>query len=273
MSGGGSFAEVIGDPIDHSLSPLIHGFWLEKCGIDAEYRRARIGREEFAPYLEQRRTDPDWRGCNVTMPLKLDALAAADESSDRALGAAAANILVPHAGKLHAGNTDVGGMTTLFERLRAEGSPMDSITLVGNGGGARGALMALRLLGLTRVQIRARDVAAAIKLAVEFGLDTEPRGLEAKIASDGLINATPLGMTGMPPLTIDWSGMPASGWVFDLVTAPAETALLRGAREREMRTVTGIQMLVEQAAESFGIFFGKEAPRDLDAELMGRLGQ
>lgn len=272
MSGNVPYAEVIGDPIDHSLSPLIHGFWLKKCGIDAEYRRTRIGRGELAAFLAQRRADPVWRGCNVTMPLKLDALAAADESSDRALGAAAANILVPDKGKLHAGNTDVGGMVTLFERLRSDGAPMESITLIGTGGAARGALMALRLLGLGRVQIRARDVAAAVKLAVEFGLEVEPRGLEAPIASDGLINATPLGMTGMPPLAIDWSGMPANGWVFDLVTAPVETPMLSGTRERGMRTITGIQMLVEQAAESFRRFFGSAAPRQFDAELLGRLG-
>ena len=79
---------MIGDPIDHSLSPLIHGFWLEALGIDANYGRRKVTRAELPAYLAEKRADPDWRGSNVTMPLKLDAVALADEAPDRAVAAA-----------------------------------------------------------------------------------------------------------------------------------------------------------------------------------------
>ena len=266
------YAEVIGDPIDHSLSPAIHNFWLEQLGIKAAYGRRQVMRAELPAYVAERRADPNWRGCNVTMPLKLDALALADETSDRALGAAAANLLLPRHGKLLAGNTDVGAVATVIERLRAGGAPMDSVTLLGNGGAARAALMALHLLGVHAVRIQSRDLSGAYKLAVEFKLEAEPMSLESAIDSAGLINATPLGMTGMPPLDLDWRRMPATGWVFDFVTAPAETALIRAARGRGMKTVTGIEVLVEQAAESFHAFFAADAPRGADAELFARLG-
>ena len=93
-----AFAEVIGDPIEHSRSPSIHRFWLDAIGSDADYHATRVGRDELAEFLGRRRVDLDWRGCNVTMPLKLDALALADEATDRALAAGASNILLPRDG-------------------------------------------------------------------------------------------------------------------------------------------------------------------------------
>jgi shikimate dehydrogenase len=91
------------------------------------------------------------------------------------------------------------------------------------------------------------------------------------IDSGGLINATPMGMPGVQPAMPDIGRMPAGGWVFDMVTDPAETALLRAARERGLVAIDGLSMLVEQAAESFMLLFGQDAPRKLDAELMARL--
>ena len=99
------FAEVIGDPIAQSKSPAIHRFWLEALGIDADYRAERVGRAEFKAYLADRRANPLWRGCNVTMPLKLDALFAADDPTDHATAAGAANLLVVKAGRLVAAAT------------------------------------------------------------------------------------------------------------------------------------------------------------------------
>ena len=89
MTSGVPYAEVIGDPIEHSKSPLIHGFWLQQLGMEAEYRRTRITREQLPAFIAARRLDSNWRGCNVTMPLKLDALMMADERSDGAVSAGA----------------------------------------------------------------------------------------------------------------------------------------------------------------------------------------
>ncbi|HXH53845.1 MAG TPA: shikimate dehydrogenase [Sphingomicrobium sp.] len=272
MSGGArDFAEVIGDPIAHSLSPVVHCFWLKRLGIQAGYRRFRVGRGELADYVAQRRRDPRWRGCNVTMPLKLDALALADQASDRALGAGAANTLALRDGRLLAGNTDVGAVMVLISNLAKAGAGMDEVTLLGSGGAARAALMALHLLGLHSVRIQARDRAKAYKLAVEFRLALEPVPFDEPLRSSGLINATPLGMTGMPPLEVDMTAMPGNGWVFDLVSSPQPTKLVRAAADRGLRTIGGLEMLVEQAAESFELLFGAEAPRDRDDELMQRL--
>ena len=93
---------------------MIHGFWLKALEIDADYRRTLVTRADFPDYLAKRRADPDWRGCNVTMPLKLDAVALADDATDRAVAAGAANLLLPREGKLVAANTDVGGAVESF---------------------------------------------------------------------------------------------------------------------------------------------------------------
>ncbi|MCL6741608.1 shikimate dehydrogenase [Sphingomonas sp. RB56-2] len=261
------YAEVIGDPVDHSLSPVIHSFWLQALGIDASYCRRRVTRAELPAYLAGKRADSDWRGSNVTMPLKLDAVTLADGASDRAVAAGAANLLMMREGKLAAANTDVGAIAILLVRLHEAKARMGSVTLLGNGGAARAALVALKLVGLANVRIQARDVAEAIKLAVEFGLEAEPAIFTATIVSDGLINATPLGMAGRDCLNCDLDNMPDQGWVFDMVYDPAETPLIAAAKARGLQTVDGLHMLVEQAATSFELLFGQKPPRDRDGEL------
>ena len=268
---GRPFAEVIGDPIEHSLSPAIHGFWLEALGIDADYGRRQVTRADLPIYLAERRADPAWRGCNVTMPLKLDAAMLADDDSDRVIGIGAANILLPRGGKIVAGNTDVGAVAMLVDRLAKSGAPMGSVVLLGSGGAARAALMGLHLVGMTEVRIQSRNIGEAYSLAVQFKLGEEPRPFDAPVDSDGLINATPLGMTGMATFEQPLGAMPVEGWVFDFVTAPDPTALVSRAAARGMRTVGGVDMLIEQAAESFKLLFGRDAPRDKDGELRHRL--
>ena len=267
------FAEVIGDPVDHSLSPVIHSFWLEALGIEADYRRLQVSRAGLLAYVERRRRDTHWRGSNVTMPLKLDAVVLADEATDRAVAAGAANVLMMRDGKLVAANTDVGAIAALLARLGEAKAATGSVTLLGNGGAARAALVALKLVAIKAVRIQARDMAEAMKLSVEFGLDAEPAPLTEGIVSDGLINATPLGMAGRDCLNCDLAQMPANGWVFDMVTDPPETPLIAAARERALAVVTGLDMLVEQAATSFELFFGKKPPRDRDPSLWQKLGR
>ncbi len=267
----GPHAEVIGDPIDHSLSPMIHSFWLEALGIEASYGRRQVSRPELAAYLSEKRADPGWRGSNVTMPLKLDAVALADEATDRAVAAGAANLLMMRDGKLLAANTDVGGIVILLSRLRDAKARLDSVTLLGNGGAARAALVALKLIGISAVRIQARDLGEAMKLAVEFGLDSEPAPFTAPIESGGLINATPLGMAGNDCLNCDLGHMPPRGWVFDMVSSPTATPLIAAARERGLAAMTGLDMLVEQAASSFKLFFDADPPRDRDTELWQKI--
>lgn len=265
------YAEVIGDPIEHSLSPTIHGFWLEALGIEAIYGRRKLTRAELPAYVAERRVDQKWRGSNVTMPLKLDAIALADEATDRAVAAGAANVLMMRNSRMVAANTDVGAIAVLLSRLYEAKARMGSVTLLGNGGAARAALVALKLVGISAVRIQARDMSSAMKLAVEFGLDVEPAPFTAPIATDGLINATPLGMPDQQCLNCELVNMPPNGWVFDMVTDPMETTLIEEGRRRGLKTVTGIDMLVEQAASSFKLFFDIDPPRDRDAELWQKL--
>lgn len=265
------YAEVIGDPIEQSLSPTIQNFWLQAAGIDADYRRRQISRADLPAYTKAVRADPAWRGSNVTMPLKLDALGLAGEATDRAVAAGAANLLLPREGRLFAANTDVGAIATLVDRQRKAERLVGSVTLLGNGGAARAALVALRLLNIDLVRIQARDLGEATKLAVEFRLALAPLPLTAPIDSDALINATPLGMAGRDCLNCNLALMPANGFVFDMVTSPPETPLIEAARTRGLAAVTGLDMLVEQAATSFKLLFGVDPPRDRDAELWQKL--
>ncbi len=271
MTSGRTYAEVVGDPIEHSKSPVIHRFWLAKLGLPHDYRATLVGRASFAAYVQERRGDGSWLGCNVTMPLKLDALMLADHASDRAIAVGAANLLVAKEGALIAGNTDVGGILKLLGPRLEEGGVAGCSTLLGTGGAARAALVALRMLNVDNVCIQARDLSAAYKLAVEFGLREEPQTFDQPIRTGGLINATPLGMAAVPPLAIDINGMPNDGWVLDMVTEPIETPLLQRARERRLAILDGIAMLVEQAEDSFRLLFDAKAPRQYDAELMAVL--
>lgn len=255
------FAEVIGDPIEHSRSPLIHGFWLDRLGIAADYRRTRISREELPAFIAARRRDPRWRGCNVTMPLKLDALMLADERSDTAVQAGATNCLAPREGELVAENTDIAGVASVVARL-ARLRPTATVTVLGSGGAARSVLVALKQLGTSNIVVQARNREEALSLAQRFQLAFAPRPFDAPVETDGLINATPLGMSGALPLEIDVDRMPRRGWVFDLVTSPNPTSLVVRAERAGLAASGGLAMLVEQAAAAFPLFFGQEAPRD-----------
>lgn len=269
---GAIFAEVIGDPVEHSRSPLIHGFWLDRLGIAAEYRRTSVRREELGAFVAARRANPLWRGCNVTMPLKLGALMLADRKLDGAVQAGACNLLAPRDGQLVAGNTDIGAVMTVVSRLAVD-RPTASVTVLGSGGAARAVLVALGRMGMRRISIHARNAAEARSLSVQFGLQLQPAAIETPVRTDALINTTPLGMDGAPPLEMDLSAMPPGGWVFDLVSTPNPTALVVAAERRGLAASGGLAMLVEQAASSFPLFFNAEPPRDAasDAELFAKL--
>lgn len=272
MTSARPFAEVIGDPIEHSKSPIIHGFWLERLGIAAGYRATQVRREELQSYLAARRRDPRWRGCNVTMPLKLDALMQADERVDGAVQVGATNCLIPREGELVALNTDVAGVAAVVVRL-ARLRPTATVTVLGTGGAARAVLVALKTLGTSNIVVQARNRAEAQSLARQFQLALPPLPFDAPVRTDGLVNATPLGMSGSEPLVIDLSEMPRGGWVFDLVTSPNPTALVVEAERRGLAASGGLPMLVEQAAAAFPLFYGAQPPREAadDGELYRRL--
>ncbi|HYZ49016.1 MAG TPA: shikimate dehydrogenase [Sphingomonas sp.] len=264
------YAEVIGDPIAHSKSPLIHGFWLEALGIEAEYRRCQVRPEELGGYFEARRNDPDWRGCNVTVPHKETALDhVADPGGVRASIGAINTVFRDESGTIAGTNTDAAGFWSPIAGLDWTGKP---VALVGAGGAARAVLFALARMNVGRVTILNRTPLRAAGLLASFGLKGEALPLEAPLPPAALlVNASTLGMVGQPPLRLDLAPLPADAIVYDLVYAPLQTELLQAAEDRGLETIDGLEMLVGQAALAFELFFDAEPPRDRDDELRERL--
>lgn len=262
------YAELIGDPVAHSKSPLIHKFWLARSGLDGDYRPVRLSAAELPAFLAERRADPDWRGCNVTMPLKRAVLPLVRDPAGLREGLGAMNILVAHEEGLFGSTTDVGGFFEPIADAAAARHFLDRpVVVLGSGGAARAAVLALATW-TNRLVLKARDAAAAHAVLTEIGVEGEAAPFDAPLPEAALlVNATPLGMEGMPPLDLDLAPLPADAIVYDMVYAPVETILLRAARSRGLRTVDGLAMLVAQAALSFEMFFDHPAPREHDAEL------
>jgi len=261
-----SYAEVIGDPIAQSKSPLIHGFWLKQLGIDAEYRRAHVKPEELAGYFESRRADPDWRGCNITLPHKQAALEFVEDRGGVRESIGAINTAFrAEEGALVGTNTDAGGFYAPIAGLDLEGA---HAVVIGAGGAARAILFALSKVGIGQVTLLNRNVLKGAALLSSFGIKGQALPLNSKLPPAALlVNASALGMVGQPALEIDLSPLPEDAVVYDAVYAPLETDLHAQAHDRGLDTVDGLEMLVGQAALAFELFFGAEPPRDRDEEL------
>lgn len=268
------YAEVIGDPIAHSKSPLIHNFWLQKLGVDAEYRATHVRADELEDYFAQRREDPNWRGCNVTMPHKHAALSHIDEPDELADDTAATNCIVNDRGGLAATNTDVWGILATLGLFEAK----DPIVVIGAGGAARAALKVLDQLQACDVHIVARDVKKAETLLESFEMSGAAWRLGDKLNIQFtmlLINASPLGMAQAPAMPEEvlrlLDRMDDQARVFDMIYQPLETPLLRAARQRGLQAANGLPMLVDQARESFAHFFEQRPSHDLDDALFNLL--
>lgn len=259
------YAEVIGDPIGHSKSPLIHGFWLEKLGIAADYRAHRVTPETLGDYFAERRTDPDWRGCNITIPHKVAALDHVEDRGGVRDSIGAINTVLRDGDTLIGTNTDAAGFFAPIADMPLSGAPA---IVLGAGGAARAVLFALSKAGAGPVTLLNRTPLKGAALLAHFGLKGEALPLDAPLPPAALLaNASPLGMKGQDPLDLDLSPLPEDAVVYDLVYAPLETPLLRAARARDLDTVDGLEMLIGQAAAAFELFFDAPAPRDHDAEL------
>jgi shikimate dehydrogenase len=271
------YAEVIGDPISHSKSPLIHNFWLEKLGIDAEYRACHVRPEELADYFEQKKSDSLWRGCNVTLPHKTAAAQIIANPLPGYPDFGAINLVVPRAGMLMGGNTDVEGVVgpiTLFHDHAFNFAPVPPrcIAIIGAGGAARAATYGLNQLGIFktwRFLVRRPDQALLLKDQVSGDAAVLPISPDSLAGVDVLINASPLGMLGKPPLDLPLGQMgsgTAQPLVFEMVYSPLQTGLTDAARKLDFAVIDGLDMLIGQAASAFEHFFGERVPKDLVRE-------
>ena len=265
-----TYAEVVGDPIAQSKSPVIHNFWLEALAIDAEYRRTHVKADGLGTFFASRRDDPDWCGCNITLPHKQAALDFVEDRGDvRATIGAINAVFRAEDGALVGTNTDAAGFYAPIAALDLAGAP---VVVVGAGGAARAVLFALSKMDVGRVTLLNRSPLKGAALLAGFGLAGDALPLDAALPPAALlVNASPLGMTGQPPLALDLSPLPDDAIIYDIVYAPLETDLLAAAHARGLETVDGLEMLIGQAALAFEIFFGEAPPRERDEELRALL--
>ena len=250
---------VVGWPVKHSRSPLIHGYWIGLHQLDADYRREEIAPEDFADFITHL-SARGYVGANITIPHKEAALALS-APDDRARAVGAANTLWLADGDLHSTNTDVEGfIANLDATLPDWDLTADDAVVLGAGGSARAVIYGLIERGFGKIHVVNRTAERAEALRGRFGPAVQPAhwsALPHLLARAGLlVNTTSLGMAGQAALDIDLSPLRRSAVVADLVYAPLETALLKAARARGLSTADGLGMLLHQAVRGFQLWFG-----------------
>ena len=270
---------VIGWPVEHSRSPLIHNYWIKEFGLNAQYRREAVPPDEFAAFAAQLAAR-GYVGANVTVPHKEAALAASEpDGLARTIGAV--NTLWLQDGTLRSTNTDVDGfLGNLDASVPLWDRALQSALVLGAGGAARSIVFGLIQRGAARIHVANRSFERAVALRESFGPRVEPLRWEEADALlpqvDLLVNATALGMIGQPPLDIALDRLPARAVVADIVYAPLQTPLLKAARARGRRTADGLGMLLHQAVGGFERWFGLRPQvteglrRLVEADLMRR---
>lgn len=252
-------AGVIGWPVAHSRSPLIHGYWLAQLGINGRYDRIAVRPEDISRFLADLPTS-GLLGCNVTVPHKEAAFAAAERLDDIALAIGAVNTLWIEDGCLNATNTDGPGFLANLDEIVPGWSAKPAAALVlGAGGAARAVVWALRERGFA-VRIANRTVERATDLARRFGPDVSAHRLDAATGLAGeasiVVNTTTLGMAGSDPLPLDMDRLRPDAIAADIVYTPLITPFLAAARARNLPTVDGLGMLLHQAVVGFSRWFG-----------------
>jgi shikimate dehydrogenase len=263
VTGAGKVAGVMGWPITHSVSPLLHGYWLREYNLNGAMVPLAVLPEDFSTVLIALRK-AGFRGTNVTIPHKQAAFALADFCDAPALAAGAANLLLLHEdGRIEARNTDgVGLRESLRQSLGGDYLRQRDAILLGAGGAARGAVLALDALGVATIHIfnrhqdRAQAMASQLTPLVKCRLVANTNWADAAKNAALLVNATSAGMKGRDPLVLDLTPLPKDAAVCDIVYNPLETELLKQARARGHACLDGLGMLMHQAAPSFEAFFG-----------------
>jgi shikimate dehydrogenase len=269
---------VIGWPITHSRSPLIHNYWIRRLGLNAEYRREGVPPDRFADFVAHL-ADRGYVGASVTVPHKEAALQLSKpDALAEAIGAA--NMLWLEDGTLRSSNTDVEGfMENLNVSIPGWDAALERVVVLGAGGAARSIVFGLVERGIRHIHVVNRSFDRATVLRGRFGARVIPaRWDEADrlLPNAGLlVNTTTLGMAGQPPLPIDLARLSTAAVVADIVYAPLVTPLLAAAKARGLRTVDGLGMLLHQAVGAFARWFGvrPQVTEDLralvEADLIG----
>ena len=254
-------AFVVGHPIRHSRSPLIHGHWLAEHGLDGSYERIDVAPDAFEAFVRGLPAS-GFAGGNVTIPHKEAAFRLADSLTERAKTIGAVNTLIVEDGCVRGDNTDAPGFIAHLDHSLGQGwheRTGRSALVLGAGGAARAIVVGLVERGLS-VHVANRSPERARVLA-----ELDPEHVEAlaweavpdALSDTGLlVNTTSLGMAGHPPLALDLAPLPDHAAVADIVYVPLETPLLAAARARGLAAVDGLGMLLHQAVPGFAAWFG-----------------
>jgi shikimate dehydrogenase len=261
---------VIGWPVEHSRSPLIHNYWLKRYGIAGEYRREAVHKEEFAAFVETLAAR-GYVGANVTVPHK-EAAFTLSQPDERARAVGAVNTLWLDSAVLRSTNTDVEGF---LDNLDACAPRWDRSTgkalVLGAGGAARAVTYGLLSRGVERIVVANRTTGRAETLRTSFGNRVQVADwaeVEAELADAALlVNTTTLGMHGQPALALDLTRLRGHAIVADIVYVPVVTPLLAAARARGLLTADGLGMLLHQAVRGFALWFGRTP--EVTGELRG----
>jgi shikimate dehydrogenase len=259
---------IIGWPVEHSRSPLIHNYWLKTYGIAGEYRREAVPPDEFDAFV-QSLAARDYVGANVTVPHKEKALAySLPDEQARAVGAA--NTLWIAGGFLHATNTDVEGFLNNLDACAPQWDRgLDNAVVVGAGGAAHAVVYALLTRRVERITVVNRTPHRAEALRERFleRLQVAPWEQLNDLLGEAtlLVNTTTLGMAGQPELGADVGRLPSHAIVADLVYVPLVTPLIKMAKAKGLRTADGLGMLLHQAVRGFELWFGRKP--EVTAEL------
>lgn len=265
---GRPFAAIVGWPVEHSRSPALHGFWLRQHGIDGHYGRLPVepnlaALQALVAFLK---ATPNARGCNLTLPHKIDILPLLDHIHPDAERIGAVNTVIKQPdGSLEGRNSDAFGFLAALQQgapqWRAAAGPA---VVLGAGGAARAVVCSLVDAGVPELRLINRTQASATALGLAF-MPRDGRQImidrwdERSAMLDGatlLVNTTSLGMKGQPPLELDLARLPRTAVVDDIVSVPLETPLLAAARARGNVCIEGIDMLLHQGRMGFEAWFG-----------------
>ncbi|MDX2224032.1 MAG: shikimate dehydrogenase [Rhodospirillaceae bacterium] len=274
ISGKARLAGVIGWPVGHSKSPALHSYWIAKHGLDAAYVPLAVRPERLKDALTGL-VALGFAGANLTIPHKQAALALLDDITPTAARIGAVNTLFIDAnGRITGTNTDAFGFLANLKHAVTGFDGAGAAVVIGAGGAARAACVALIDAGCASISVINRTAARAEALAADLGGPVRVVPWAGRAAALGnaalLVNTTSLGMTGQPPLDLDLKALPAGAVVNDLVYSPLETPLLAAARRSGNPVVDGLGMLLYQAQAGFAGWFGvtPEVTADLRAHVM-----
>jgi shikimate dehydrogenase len=255
-------AFVIGDPISHSRSPLIHRHWLETAGISGSYDPVHIGESELERFVVALKDGTSgFTGGNVTLPHKQAIADLVDDIDETARQIGAVNTVWLEAGRLCATNTDSFGFSANLDDLAPGWDRGKTAVVFGAGGASRAILHALKARGFTSIRIVNRSFDRAQELSDRFGEGVSAHNMgelnDVTTGANLFVNTTSLGMGGSPVPDINFSKLASDALVTDIVYVPLVTPIMAMAESQGLATVDGLGMLLHQAAPGFEKWFGR----------------